>query len=124
MIIIKSILFVIHFVNLKYSDEIINKNLARNRLTTQQVQQLQTVVGSYDTVSNWKMEDPRLTQDMRQQFLMKTKTRRTPTLSDRVSPRERVPLATTDFNVSIHTNNHSSTDSSICLNKVTNYEPQ
>ena len=70
-----------------------------NRLSTQQIQQTQNTISSFDTVANWKIEDPRLTEDMRQQFLMKTKTRRTPT-GDRVSSRERVPLATTDFGVS------------------------
>lgn len=98
---IKSILFVIHIINSKHDDEIIRKNVARHRVANLQAQQTQSKMSSIEVVDNWKMDDSgRLTEDLRQQFLTKTKTRRTPT-SDRVSPRERVPLATTDLGVSI-----------------------
>lgn len=86
-------------INLKKSDEIIEKNLACVRATNLKVQQAQSAISSFEAVANWKIDDPRLTEDLRQQFLTKTKTRRTPT-SDRASPNERVPLATTDFTVS------------------------
>lgn len=99
VVLFKSILFIIHMVNLKKSNEMIRMNLAHNRVVNMQAQQLQSNVSSIETVVNWKVDDPRLTEDLRQQFLTKTKTRRTPT-SDIVSPRERVPLATTDFGVS------------------------
>lgn len=73
--------------------------MSRNRIDSHQIQQMQNSMNSIETVINWKTEDPVLSEDMRQQFWMKTKTRKTPTC-DRVSPKERVPLATTDFNVS------------------------
>lgn len=110
---IKSILFIIHMRNLKKSNEIISGNQEKVK-TANKVQQLQqhstgnhnqhlttqNDLNSFETVANWKIhvDDPRLlSDDLRQQFLTKTKTRRTPTSLDRASPRERVPLATTDF---------------------------
>lgn len=98
----KSILFIIHVVNLKKSNEIVEKNLAHVRATNLQTQQAQSALSSFEVVANWKVDDPRLTEDLRQQFLTKTKTRRTPT-SACASPNERVPLATTDFIVSRRT---------------------
>lgn len=95
---IKSILFVIHMINLKHSNEIIKRNLERNKILNQQTQQIQSTMSANDIVANWKTDDPRLTEDLRQQFLTKTKTRRTtPTSGGTVSSRERVPLATADF---------------------------
>lgn len=88
-----------HVINLKKSNEIVEKNLAHVRAANWKVQQAQSALSSFEAVANWKVDDPRLTEDLRQQFLTKTKTRRTPT-SDRASPNERVPLATTDFIVS------------------------
>lgn len=73
------------------------KNLAHVRAANLQTQQAQSALSSFEVVANWKVDDPRLTEDLRQQFLTKTKTRRTPTSA---SPNERVPLATTDFIVS------------------------
>lgn len=87
-------------MNLKESNEIIARNQAHKRLANLQAQQVQGTNQSIETVINWKIEDPRLTEDLRQQFLTKTKTRRTTPTSDRNSSRERVPLATTDFGVS------------------------
>lgn len=69
-------------------------------MVNHQIQQIQSTVSSIEAVVNWKTEDPRLTDDMKQQFLMKTRTRRSQA-SDRISPKERVPLATTDFAVSV-----------------------
>lgn len=90
-------MFVIHVVNLKESDNIINKNLARLKLSNQQAQQIQKTLNSIENVVDWKVDDPRmLSEDLRQQFLMKTRTRKAP-IGDRASPRERIPLATTDF---------------------------
>jgi len=94
-------MFVIHIRNLDTANRIIEQNLKRNRQARQEAQQLQKTVNSIDNVIEWKFEEPKfVSEDLRQQFLMKTRTRATPT-SDRVSPRERVPLATTDFGVSI-----------------------
>lgn len=88
-----------HLVSLKHTNEIIRNNEAQLSLTNAQSQQVQGTNQSIETVMNWKIEDPRLIEEqLRQQFLTKTKTRRTPT-SDRVSPR--VPLATADMGVSI-----------------------
>lgn len=95
----KSILFFIHVRNLDVSNRIIENNEKRHALDIHQTHVIQEAAKSIDNVNNWKFspyEDPKqLTDDLRQQFLAKTKTRRTP--SDRLSPRERVPLATTDF---------------------------
>lgn len=94
-------MFAIHIVNLKHSKAIINSNLARHELVNHQAQQIQKTLSSIENVVDWKVDDPRMfSEDLRQQFLMKTRTRRTPT-SDRASPRERIPLATTDFDVSL-----------------------
>lgn len=104
LLLFKSILFVIHAINLKKTNEIIEKNLGRNRLANHQAQQIQKAMSSIENVVDWKVDDPRIvTEDLRQLFLMKTKTRKTPT-SDRASPKEKVPLATTDFGVSDHCN--------------------
>lgn len=88
-------------INLKHSNDIISAITAHNRLANAQTQQIQSTMSSIDNVVNWKVDDPRLSEDLRQKFLTKTKTRRTPT-SDilMTSPKERVPLATTDFAVS------------------------
>lgn len=96
---IKSILFYIEFRNAKVTDEIIGKNLKRNKITNHQAQQLQDTMNSNEIVANWKTDDTRLADDLKQQFLTKTKTRRTtPTnFAGQISPRERVPLATADF---------------------------
>lgn len=99
VVLFKSILFIIHVMNLKKSNEIVETNLANVKAANWKVQQAQSALSSFEAVANWKIDDPRLTEDLRQQFLTKTKTRRTPT-SDRASPNERVPLATTDFIVS------------------------
>lgn len=56
-------------------------------------------MSSHENVLNWKFDDARLTEDLRQQFLTKTKTRRAP-IGEIYSPREKVPLATTDTGVS------------------------
>lgn len=94
-------MFIIHLINLKHSNEIILSNLGHNRLMNAQTQQIQSTLSSIENVVNWKVDDPRLTDDLRQQFLTKTKTRRTPTSDILMSPpKERVPLATTDFAVS------------------------
>lgn len=104
---IKSILFVIHMINIKHSNDIIKTNLERNKLTNQQAQQIQSTMNANDIIANWKTDDPRLTEDLRQQFLTKTKTRRTtPTSGGTISPRERVPLATADFGDGIDDDNH------------------
>lgn len=99
VVLFKSILFFIHIKNLKHSDKIIRTNLDRHKNTNHQAHVAQDAIKSVENVNNWQVspyEDPRqFTDDLRQQFLAKTKTRRTP--SDRLSPRERVPLATTDF---------------------------
>lgn len=102
IVVIKGITAAIHFYYLKDSNAIIEASKTNIRLANHEVQQKQSTLNSIDTVNNWKMEDPRYTQDLRNQFLTKTKTRRTPTsyISDRVSPRDRVPLASTDFDVS------------------------
>jgi hypothetical protein len=93
-------MFVIHLMNLKKSNEIINNNLNALKISNQQTQQIQKTMSSIENVVDWKYDDPRLlSDDLRQQFLTKSKARRTPT-SDRASPRERIPLATTDFDVS------------------------
>lgn len=104
LLFVKSIVFLIYLINKKRDDEIIEKNLSITKKAIQQQTQVQQSqqpqLSSIDVVNNWRTEDFRLSQDMRQQFLTKTKTRRTPT-SDRASPREKVPLATTDLEVSI-----------------------
>lgn len=99
VVIFKSIFFFIHIRNLKYSNRIIENNLNRHKIANHQSHAVQEAVKSIESVNNWRVspyEDPRqFTEDLRQQFLAKTKTRKSP--SDRLSPRERVPLATTDF---------------------------
>lgn len=98
--IFKSIMFVIHLRNLKTSDDIISNNSASIKAANQQAQQIQKTMSSIDNVVDWRYDDPRLlSDDLKQQFLTKSRSRRTPT-SDRASPRERIPLATTDFDVS------------------------
>lgn len=99
-------MFAIHIINLKTDDEIIAKNIARTEMANHQVQQIQKTMNSIENVVEWRTDDPRfVSDDLRQQFLMKTKTRRTPTNSERAaSPREKVPLATTDFGVSTQLN--------------------
>lgn len=106
---IKLIIFVIFFINSKSDDKFIANNIARiekeNQLQAQiQFNQQPIYSSANDIVTNWKTEDPRLSHDMRQQFLSKTKTRRTPTIdsgSYRASPRsEKVLLATVDNEVS------------------------
>ena len=96
-------MFVIHLRNLRTSNEIIDKNLGRIRLANHQAQQIQKTNSSIDNVIDWKVDDSLLVaDDLRQQFLMKSRTKRMPMNSDpRASPRERVPLATTDFGVSL-----------------------
>lgn len=99
VVLFKTILFFIHLRNLDVSNRIIENNDKRHAFDNHQTHVIQEAVKSIDSVNNWKFspyEDPRqLSDDLRQQFLAKTKTRRTP--SDRLTPRERVPLATTDF---------------------------
>lgn len=100
VLLFKSILFIIHVRNVKYDNAIIEKNTTRNKQILHQAQQIQKTMNSIENVVDWRLDDPRVvSEDLRQQFLMKTRTRRTPT-SDRPSSRERVPLATTDFAVS------------------------
>lgn len=100
VVLFKTILFFIHLRSLDVSNRIIENNKKRHAFDNHQNHVIQEAVKSIDSVNDWKVspyEDPRqLTDDLRQQFLAKTKTRRTP-MSDRLSPRERVPLATTDF---------------------------
>lgn len=78
----------------------IRRNQANIRFANIQTQQIQSTMSSVENVLNWKTDDARLTEDLKQQFLTKTKTRRTPT-GEIYMPRERVPLATTDLGVSI-----------------------
>lgn len=88
-------------VNVKKANQIIETNLGRIRLENHRSQQIQKQMSAIESVVDWKVDDPRfVNDDLRQQFLMKTKTRRTPSSNDRISPRDRVPLATTDFGVS------------------------
>ncbi|KAG9509718.1 hypothetical protein GZH46_01752 [Fragariocoptes setiger] len=92
-VVIKGILFTIHYYNLDKYNEIIRNN---ESLRKAQMSQLQTKQTSIEVVNNWRMEDPRLMN----QFLVKTKTRRTPTSAysgERGSPR--VPLASSDLEV-------------------------
>lgn len=85
--------------NSKVSNQIIGRNQANVRFINLQTQLIQNTMSTHENVLNWKTDDARLTEDLRQQFLTKTKTRRTPT-GDIYSPKERVPLATTDIGVS------------------------
>lgn len=97
---IKTILFYINIRNAKTTNDIIQRNLDHIKQINHQTQQLQNNANSIEIVANWRTEDLRPADDLRHQFLTKTKTRRTtPTISigGRVSPRERVPLATADF---------------------------
>lgn len=94
-------------MHLDKTNEMIDRNLAHIRMTNHQTQQIQKTISSIENVIDWKMDDPRIiSDDLRQQFLMKTKTKKTPS-SGRASPRERIPLATTDFDVSFHCRNHT-----------------
>lgn len=85
----------------KLKNEILAKTREDLKEADLQTSRMQCIIKAVDSTRNLRvnLEDPKMTDDFKHQFLAKTKTRRTPT-GDRAPIKERVPLATTDFAVS------------------------